>query len=149
MLQRLGGSVRPLRPEGSGRLPDNLRASLNTVADGDMLVLLEGLPATVTRRNYRDASEFTLFQKQWVKGALAITERTLIVHAGGFLHIRTPHDHPVRDGIKVTAERPDRLCLAYNAGATNPARKGRVEVRFHTGRAAELAALLQRLTEAG
>ena len=33
---------------------------------------------------------------------IAITERALIVYAGDFLHIRTPHQHPVRDGVKVT-----------------------------------------------
>jgi hypothetical protein len=112
-----------------------------------MLVLLEGLPATVTRRNYHDERQSAAWQKEWVKGAIAITERSFIVYAGGFLHIRVPHQHPVRDGIKVTAERPDRLCIAYHAGATNPARKGRVEVRLRTHRAVGLADLLHRLAE--
>ena len=138
------------RPRKSGRLPDDLRASLTTAADGDMLVLLEGLPATVTRRSYRDASWYAFFlEKEWVRGAIAITERTLIVYAGGCLRIRTPHQHLLRDSMEVAAERPGRLCLAYDVGTSNHARKGRAEVCLRTDRAAELADLLNRLAQEG
>jgi hypothetical protein len=129
-----------------GGLPDDLRASV--AADGATLALLENLVVVVTFRNYRDAAgRYSSLRKQMVRGAIAITERTLIVYAGRFLHIRTPHQHPVRDGIEVTAERADRLCLVYDAGATNPSRKGRVELRLRTDRAVELAGLLHRLAE--
>jgi hypothetical protein len=129
-----------------GRLPDDLRASL--AADGATLALLENLVVVVTYRNYHDAvGRYSSLRKQMMRGAIAITERTLIVYAGRLLHIRTPHQDPVRDGIEVAAEQSDRLCIAYDAGATSTSRKGRVELRLRTDRAAELADLLHRLAE--
>jgi hypothetical protein len=64
---------------------------------------------------------------------------------GRFKHIDVPHDHPLRAGIDVAAERPDRIRFAYDAGAANPSRSGTVEVRLRTARAAHVAELLGRL----
>jgi hypothetical protein len=47
-------------------------------------------------------------------------------------------------GIEVTSERPDKVCIAYDPHAFNPATSGRVEVRLRTPKTDEIVALLSR-----
>jgi hypothetical protein len=128
----------------SGQLPDELRAEL---AAGKLLMLEEGLRGSVTYRNYRAPGEYTKWSKSSAQGAIAVTSGRLVVWAGRFKHIDTPHQHPVRRGIGIFAERPFRICFRYNLGATNTAMSGTAEVRLRTDRAAEIADLLRRLAE--
>jgi hypothetical protein len=127
---------------GSGEMPGDLRSA---VATEEPLVLEEGLAGSVTYRQFRAPGQFAGWRKEAVSGAIAVTGRRLVVWAGRFKHIDVPHDHPLRAGIEVIAERPDRICFAYDAGAGNPLRSGRVEVRLRTERAAHTAELLGRL----
>jgi len=146
VLDALGHPVRPGSPGGKGRLPESLRASL-AGADEDMLVLLEDLPATITYRHFRAYGEYSLWKREWTRGAIAITDQRLVVWAGAFLHIRFPHAHPLRARIGVSAKRADRVCFRYHAGITNPSLRGHVEVRLHTSWAAGIADLLSRLAD--
>jgi hypothetical protein len=131
---------------GSGQLPGDLRA---TVAAEEQLVLEEGLPGSVTYRNFRAPGQFAAWRKNAVCGAIAVTDRRLVVWAGRFKHIDVPHDHPVRARIEVTAERPDRICFRYDAGATNTSLSGQAEVRLRTRQACDIAGLLDRLAARG
>lgn len=123
---------------GSGRLPEQLRVQL--LAD-DVLVLEQGLFGSVTYRNYRAPGQRTTFSKQAVSGAIAMTADRLVVWAGGMKHIDIPRGHPLWTATEVQAETPDRIRLAYDAGATNTAMSGRVEVRLRTEQAARIAEL--------
>jgi hypothetical protein len=127
---------------GPGRLPDELRSALTAE---DTLVLEEGLTGSVTYRNFRAPGQYAKWRKEAVSGAIAVTPGRLVVWAGRFKHIDVPHDHPLRDGIKVIAESAERICFAYDAGAGNPSRSGQVEVRLRVRQAAEVAGLLSRL----
>lgn len=127
---------------GSGQFPADLRSALT--AEGAQ-VLEEGLVGSVTYRHFHAAGQHSNWRKEAVSGALAVTPQRLVVWAGRFKHIDVPHRHPAREGIYVCAERPDRICFGYDAGATNPSRSGRVEVRLRTSAAAEFADLLTRL----
>src|SRR5215212_1970926 len=71
-------SVNPLRRVflGSGRLPDDLRRSLD--AEG-VLLLEEGLPGTVTYINYRAPHQYSSWRKVPFAGSIAITGRRLVV----------------------------------------------------------------------
>jgi hypothetical protein len=124
---------------GSGRLPDQLRAQL---AGEDVVVLEEGLTGSVTYRRYRAPRQWSNWRKDAVSGAIVITGRRLLVWAGRFRHIDVPLNHPVRATIEITADRPDRVCFAYDAGTTNPDRSGSVEVRLRTPQATRIAHLL-------
>jgi hypothetical protein len=124
---------------GSGRLPEQLRAEL---AAGDIVLLEEGLTGSVTYRGYRAPGERSSWRKEAAAGAIALTGDRLVVWAGRFRHIDVPLAHPVRATIEVRADRPDRVCFAYDAGATNPDRSGRVEVRLRTPRAEHIVRLL-------
>jgi hypothetical protein len=126
---------------GSGRLPEPIRAEL---AAGGAVLLEEGLTGSVTYRGYRAPGRYSAWRKQAVSGAVALTADRLVVWAGGFRHIDVELAHPLRATIEVRAERPDRVCFAYDAGATNPSRSGRVEVRLRTTQAERVAQLLAR-----
>jgi len=126
---------------GSGRLPAQIRAEL---ARTDVILLEEDLGGSVTYRNYRAPGRFSNWRKDAATGSVAVTANRLVVWAGHFKHIDVPLDHPVRATIEVVAERPDRVCFAYDAGTTNPAKSGRVEVRLRTPRAERIAQLLAR-----
>lgn len=126
---------------GSGRLPEHLRAEL---ARTDVILLEEGLSGSVTYRHYRAPGRRSNWRKDAAAGAVAVTANRLLVWAGHFKHIDVPLDHPVRTTIEVVAERPDRVCFAYDAGTTNPAKSGRVEVRLRTDQAERIARLLAR-----
>ena len=123
---------------GSGRLPEHLRVQL--LAD-DVLVLEEGLFGSVTYRNYRAPGRRTTLRKQAVSGAIAMTADRLVVWAGGMKHIDVPRGNALWRATDVQAETPEQVRLAYDAGATNTALSGRVEVRLHTGQAARIAEL--------
>ncbi|MGH3248360.1 MAG: hypothetical protein ACRDOI_19460 [Trebonia sp.] len=127
---------------GSGRLPAEVRVAL---AAEESLVLEEGLAGSATRRRFRVPGAYAGFRWDAVSGAIAVTDRRLVVWAGRFKHIDVPHDHPLRAAIDVTADRPGRICFAYDAGAGDPSRSGKVEVRLRTARAASVAELLGRL----
>jgi hypothetical protein len=129
---------------GSGQLPPELR---DAVAAEQPLVLAEGLAGSITYRRFRAPGRYSWWRKTRAFGAIAVTSQRLMVWAGRFEHIDVPHRHPLRAGVEVAADRPDRLCFAYDAGATNPTRSGRVEVRLRTAQAQDLAALLARLAE--
>jgi hypothetical protein len=131
---------------GSGQLPADLRAA---VAAEERLVLEEGLAGSVTYRNFRAPGQFAAWRKNAVSGAIAVTDQRLVVWAGRFKHIDVPHDHQVRAGIEVTAERPDRIRFGYDAGATNTSLSGHVEVRLRTRQAVDIAGLLDRLAARG
>lgn len=124
---------------GSGRLPDELRTAL--AAEGVRL-LDEGLPGSVTYRHYRAPGRRSNWRKEATSGAIAVSARRLVVWAERHRHIDVPLDHPLRDAIEVDVERPDRILFAYDAGAFDSARSGRVEVRLRTAQAGRIAELL-------
>lgn len=125
---------------GSGQLPAELRSAV--VAE-EPLVLEEGLFGSVTYRHFPSPGEN--WRKDAVSGAVAVTGRRLVVWADQFKHIDVPHDDPLRAGIVVAAERPGRICFAYDVVTANRSRPGRVEVRLRTAQAAHVAELLGRL----
>lgn len=123
---------------GSGRLPAALEAELQ--AQG-LLLYEPDLVGWVTRRRYRAPGEYTSWGKELVSGSVAVTGRRLVVWAGRFKHIDVPTGHPLRAAIEVSAEEPGRVLFGYDAGLTDPTRRGRVEVRLRTPRAADIVRL--------
>ena len=127
---------------GSGALPADVRVAITAE---EALVVEEGLTGSVTRRRVRAPGQYTWLGWDVVAGAVAVTDRRLVVWAGRFKHIDVPHRHPLRAEIAVTADRPGRVCFTYGAGAGHPSVSGRVEVRLRTARAAEITELARRL----
>ena len=134
--------VNPLRRLlfGSGRLSDDLRTTLT--AEG-IVFLDEGLPGSVTYRNFRAPGRYSNWRKSALIVALAVTSRRLLVVAGrGGKMIDVPLDDPRRAAVTVGIEPPDRVVFTVDVGAFSPDRSGTMEIRLRTARAAEVVALL-------
>ncbi len=128
---------------GSGRLPEDLRASL--VASDDVVFLEEGLTGSVTRRLVRSSGRHVEWERQAASGAIAVTTgRRMLVWAGRFKHIDVAMTHPLWATIEFSIDRPNRVCFAYAPAATDPGQSGRVEVRLKTPRVKQLARLVTR-----
>ncbi|HUN31601.1 MAG TPA: hypothetical protein VMU95_06230 [Trebonia sp.] len=111
----------------------------------EILLVEEGLHANVTYRDPKGPGHFVRLRTESGTGTIVVTDRHLLVWAGGFKHIHVPHYHPVRQAIEVTKESPDTLCLSYDPDASGSALSGRVEVRLDTSQAEHIAGLLGRL----
>lgn len=126
-----------LRTHGSGRLPDDLRAEL--VADRPLLVE-EGLLGSMTLRRFRAPGFRSAYARDSIAGAIAVTERRLVVRVGRHKEIDVPR--ATRGLIEVSVDKPGRVCFGYDAGRFHRDRSGRVEVRLRTERADEVVGLL-------
>jgi hypothetical protein len=122
-----------------GGMPEVLRATL--AAEG-VLLLEENLPGTITFRRYRTETEQIRFREDQVTGTIVITARRLLVWAAQIRQIDVAFSSPLRAAITISAAKPDRLHISYEAASFNPKRSGQVELRFHTGRATAIADLL-------
>ncbi|WP_330231050.1 hypothetical protein OHA40_00300 [Nocardia sp. NBC_00508] len=128
---------------GSGRLPEDLRASL--VASDEVVFLEEGLTGSVTRRHFRSSGRLVEWERQAVSGAIAVTiGRRVMVWAGRFKHIDVPMTHPLWATIEFSIDRPNRVCFTYAPAATDPGQSGRVDVRLKTSQVKQLARLVTR-----
>jgi hypothetical protein len=132
---------------GDGRLPDDLRAQLSA----EHLVLIEeGLSGSITYRGFRGPGRRSSFEKTAFAGAIAISSLRVVVwisrgkpmDAGK--HLDVPFADDRMRGLEVVAERPDRVCIAYDPAAFNPQTSGRVELRLRTPKAAEIVRLMNR-----
>lgn len=130
----------PLAPP-IGHLPEPLRATL--AAEG-VLLLAGRVPGSITYRRFRAPGEYHRWRKVAVVGTVALTGRRLVVWAGRGKQVDVPYGHPLRSAITLVAERPDRLCIAYDAAAFNAQRSGRVELRFRSEHAPAMADLFGR-----
>jgi len=119
-------------------LPDELQRALATEGT---LVLATDLPGELGYRNYTEPGVRHRRRTVAVSGTVAVTGRRLIVWAGGAKRVDLPFDHPLRAAVTVTVRPPDLLVVSVDAGAAHPDRSGRVEVRLHTRRAADIAGL--------
>jgi len=156
---------------GSGRLPDRLRAA---ITGEQVAVLAEGLPGSVTYRETRapepgsaphrehtqhgergERGKHTQHgerggRSESVTGAIAVTDRTLLVWAGGVTHVDVRHHDPLRRaGVSLSADRPGQILIRYVAGREHvrpAAGRGKtagpgqtIEVRLRTPQAPAIA----------
>ena len=133
--------MNPLRRlfAGNGQLPAGLRAEL--MPEG-VLFLEEGLPGSITYRNYRRPRYRVGLGKRAITGAIAVTPRRFVVWTVPGEMIDIAASHPLRGALTVRVEKPGQLCISYRAEMFRPDRSGTVEVRLRTGQAAQVSALL-------
>jgi hypothetical protein len=113
---------------GSGTLPDDLRAELT--AEG-LDQEEEGLRGTVTYRRYRAPHRRSHWRREWIRAALAITDRRLLVAIRGRPFLDVPWDDPRLDAMEVSVD-DDRLLISFDAGLFDERRSGRVELRLRS-----------------
>jgi hypothetical protein len=127
----------------TGQLPAGLRAEL--MAE-DPLFLEEGLPGSITFRNYRRPRYRVGVGKRAVTGTIVVTPRRFVVWTVPGEMIDIAAGHPLRAAITIAVEKPGQLCFRYRAEQFRPDRSGTVEVRLRTGQAAQVVALVNPAT---
>jgi hypothetical protein len=113
---------------GGGTLPADLRAEL--VAEG-LDQEEEGLRGTVTYRHYKAPHRRSSWRRQWVRAALAITDRRLLVAIRGRPIVNVPWDDPRLERMEMGVE-DDRLLIAFDPGLFDERTSGRIELRLRT-----------------
>ena len=117
---------------GSGRFPDELRTELQ--AEGAEL-LVEGMPGSVTFRDFRAPGRYSKWKKQAMSGALALTATRLVMKRSHGPVVTIPIDSELFRDLAPELEAPDRLCLHIDASALGPRASGKIEARFRTDQA--------------
>ena len=146
MVAGMGIFARWARPKG--RLPDDLRSQL--AAEG-ILVIEEGVPATVIFSHYRAPGRRGIWQGNYLL-AFAMTERRLLVYGATpdrrppSLFVNVSWDQARAGGLRALLD-DGSLRLCYDISALYPDRAGQAEVRLRTGQApAALAAAEAKLS---
>ena len=125
---------------GSDRFPADVRAQLQ--AEGPH-VIEEGLGGSVTYRNYRAPGKRFSLRKVALAGAIAVTDRRLVIYARGRPWVDLPLDDPRLGTFTIGLDKPDRLRLAFEAGTFHADRSGTVELRLTTSQAGRVVELLE------
>ena len=114
---------------GRGTLPADLRAQLT--AEG-LDQEEEGIRGTVTYRHHRAPRRRSNWRRQWIRAALAITDRRLLVAIRGRPFVDVPWDDPRLEQMEMSVGDDDRLLIAFDASLFDERRSGRVELRLRT-----------------
>jgi hypothetical protein len=126
---------------GSGRFPEDVRTTL--VAEGPS-VLEEGLAGSITYRHYRAPGTRSNWRKVGITGAIAVTDRRLVVWGGRDKQIDIPLGDERFAQLEISLDPPDRVLFACDAETFSDSRSGRVEIRLRCPRAAQVVEQLER-----
>ena len=113
---------------GPGTLPDDLRAQLT--AEG-LDQEEEGIRGTVTYRHYRSPHRRSSWRRQWIRAALAITDRRLVVAVRGRPLVDVPWGDPRLGEMDLSVE-DGRLLIGFDPGLFDERSSGRIELRLRT-----------------
>ena len=114
---------------GGGTFSDTLRAELT--AEG-LDQEEEGIPGTITHRHHRAPRRRASGRRQWIRAALAITDRRLVVAVRGRPFVDVPWDDPRLREMELGVDEDDRLLVAFDPGLFDEHRSGRIELRLRT-----------------
>ena len=115
--------------------------------DSEGVVLLdEGIRATVTYRNFRGGGRYANWKRQWFSSSIALTNERLLA-----LRLRHPViDVPLNDerlkGMQFSKEGDDTLLCAFDASLFHADWSGNIEYRFRTPLAQEFLHHLEKHT---
>ena len=113
---------------GGGSFPDSLRAELT--AEG-LDQEEEGIRGTVTYRHYRAPRRRSSWRRQWIRAALAITDRRLVVAVRGRPFVDVPWGDPRLREMDLSVE-DGRLLIGFDPGLFDERSSGRIELRLRT-----------------
>ena len=127
---------------GFGRLAADVRSALD--AEG-LLLLDEGVAASVTRINYRDNRGWRCsWNRRSLTATVAVTRTRLAAlnHRGNYF-INVPREDPRLARMRIEAEREDLLLIAFDVTLFHPDWQGLMECRFRTPLAGRIVAELR------
>lgn len=124
---------------GWGKIPKSLRPTIE--AEG-IILADEGLPGSVTLRNFRAPGRRSLFRRNWFSGSVVLTEEHFLAFSTWKQLIGVPYGDRRTRELRCSVD-DDRLFVAFEAGLFNDDWSGEVEYRFSTPRASEFLRVLQ------
>jgi len=124
---------------GPGHLPAEVRDQLT--AEG-LRVLTEDLAGSMIYRRYRAPGQRIYRRTIGIRGAIAVSQRRLLVWAAGAKRVDVPFVHPLWHAVEVSVDHRDRLRISIDVGAFNPDRSGRIAWRLQTREAPTIAGML-------
>ncbi len=124
---------------GLGKLPAPVLAPF----EKEGIVLLdEGIRATITYRNFRAPGRYSNWKRQWFSSAIILTKKRLFA-----LRLRSEiinvafTDERFRQ-MQFSVEEPETLLVAYDASLFQADSSGTIEYRFQTPHAKDLLSKL-------
>jgi hypothetical protein len=128
---------------GFGRIPklvgDRLRIEGVVVAD-------EGIPGSVTYRDFRAPGRYSSYRKQAFVGSVVVTNIRLVALMSSRFAVDVPFNDERIRGLQITRDR-DRLVIAFDASLFHDDWSGTIEYRYQTSKAAEVIKWVQDLTQ--
>lgn len=124
---------------GPGHLPAEVRDQLT--AEG-LRVLAEDLVGSMIYRRYRAPGQRIYRRTVGIRGAVAVSQRRLLVWAAGAKRVDMPFVHPLWHAVEVSVDHRDRLRITTDVGAFDHDRSGRIAWRLHTREATTIAGML-------
>ena len=129
---------------GVGKAPkllgDRLRIEGIVVAD-------EGIPGSVTYRDFRAPGRYSSYRKQAFVGSIVVTNIRLIALMFSKFAVDVPFNDERIRGLQITRER-DRLVIAFDASLFHDDWSGSIEYRYQTSKAEEIIKWVHDLTQA-
>ncbi|MCG6879363.1 MAG: hypothetical protein LJE96_09490 [Deltaproteobacteria bacterium] len=110
-----------------GRLPKDMAQIL----EGEGIVLLdEGIPGSITLRNFRAPGRIHGYKKTLFAGSLVVTELRFAAFAFSRPMVNVPLGDPKLNLLDITIDRRKALMVKFDAHRFHEEWKGTVELRF-------------------
>lgn len=124
---------------GIGKIPRALMSQLQTE---DIILLDEGVKASVTYRNFSAPGKRFSLRRQWFAGSIALTKSRLLALRYSNPIINVPlTDERIR-AMQFSLENGAGLCAAFDVALFHPDWSGTIEYRFRTPQAQQFLELL-------
>lgn len=104
----------------------------------------EGIPGSVTYRDFRSPGRYSSWRKQAFIGSIVVTNIRLVGLNGGRFAIDVPFTDERIKKLQISRER-DRLLIAFDASLFHDDWSGSLEYRYQTSEAAEIIKWIQDL----
>jgi hypothetical protein len=116
----------------AGRFPSQLRAQMESEG---ILVQDEGIPGSVTYRNFHRPGAYSSWRRQWYTTSLAVTQTRLVGLAYSSPIINVPFSDERFQRLNISLEKSDALLIAFDASLFHSDWSGKIEYRFRTPQA--------------
>jgi hypothetical protein len=119
----------------SGRIPQRLMTELQ----GEFIeVSDEGIPCSLTYKNFRAPGKRDTWRRIWFSGAIAITGVRFVAVQYGKFAINVPFTDDRFRLMTTSLDKPDRLLVAFDASLFHADWSGQLEYRFRTPQAQKI-----------
>ena len=112
-----------------GTVPWRIRPMLE---DEGIVLLDEGIPGSITYRNFRAPGRRHSLKSVAFAGSLVLTNRRFAAFAFSRPVLNVPPDDPRLDQVQIEAPDPGTFTLSYDVALFRPRWSGTVTVRYRT-----------------